>query len=323
MGSSALVRTDQATLDTVVNAAAMLSMVKSELPTITDVSKVLGLRAAASAMQVFLKQRDAALGAQNDAAEIKLRTERRIGELTREIKPIPREVTGAMARGKGVPEAGTPSRLETLKDLGIERRRANEWEKLADVPADAFEKHVATVRAKGENVSSAKAAVFSSESDEWYTPQKYIESARLVLGRIDLDPASNVKANEVVGAKAIYTIDDDGLAKPWKGRIWLNPPYGDHGETNIATWIGKMISEYRAGRMQRGILLVNASTDRKWFQPLWDFPICFTDHRIEFYTPSGTPRSPVSGNVFVYMGGDVTGFASEFAKHGPVVRRIV
>ncbi len=304
-----------------VSAAAMLSQVKADLPTITDVTQVLGLRAAASAMQVFLKQRDAALGAQNDAAEIKLRTERRIGELTREIKPLPREVTGAMARGQGVPEIGTPSRLEALKELGIDHRRANEWEKLADVSVEVFDKHVATVRAKGENVSSAKVAIFSAESDEWYTPIKYLDSARLVLGPIDLDPASNPKANEFVRAKRIYTIDDDGLSKPWKGSVWSNPPYGKEAG-GMAVWISKLLEEFSAHRMTSGILLVNATTEGGWFQPLWDFPICFTDHRIEFYTPSGTPRSPVSGNAFVYFGADVQAFKREFSQWGPVVRRV-
>ena len=49
----------------------------------------------------------------------------------------------------------------------------------------------------------------SSESVEWYTPKKYIEAARIVMGNIDLDPASSKMANEIVKAPAYFTRDDD------------------------------------------------------------------------------------------------------------------
>lgn len=69
-------------------------------------------------------------------------------------------------------------------------------------------------------------ALTSSESNEWYTPLKYIEAARAVMGGIDLDPASNESAQQWIKAKQFYIKDDDGLHKPWYGRLWLNPPYG-------------------------------------------------------------------------------------------------
>ena len=43
-----------------------------------------------------------------------------------------------------------------------------------------------------------------------YTPE-YIEAARIVLGSIDLDPASSDIANQLVRAKKYYTIADNGL----------------------------------------------------------------------------------------------------------------
>lgn len=41
----------------------------------------------------------------------------------------------------------------------------------------------------------------SSQSNEWFTPARYVEAAREVLGSIDLDPASCEAGNRIVQAE--------------------------------------------------------------------------------------------------------------------------
>lgn len=162
----------------------------------------------------------------------------------------------------------------------------------------------------------------SSESNEWYTPARYIEAARTVLGGIDLDPASCEYANTTVKAAHYFSEQDDGFAQEWRGRVWLNPPYGrELGESNQGRWSAKLIEEYRAGRVTAAILLVNAVTDRVWFQALWDHAICFTDHRVHFYNEQkeAEDTSPSHGNVFVYIGNDCQKFADAFQQFGVIV----
>ena len=53
----------------------------------------------------------------------------------------------------------------------------------------------------------------NSGNNEWYTPAKYIDMARTVMGSIDTDPASSEIANRTVQAATIYTADDDGRTK--------------------------------------------------------------------------------------------------------------
>lgn len=160
--------------------------------------------------------------------------------------------------------------------------------------------------------------LMASTGVEWYTPGVYVEAAREVMGGIDLDPASCEIANRTVAAPAYFTAEDDGLAREWHGRVWLNPPYGPHLSSAFST---KLLSEYDAGRVTAAVLLLNAmGFDNDWWQPLWRFPVCFTDHRIGFYGPQREARSPAYGNVFIYLGPDPEAFAATFAAFGTVVR---
>jgi DNA N-6-adenine-methyltransferase (Dam) len=164
---------------------------------------------------------------------------------------------------------------------------------------------------------------FSSESVEWYTPLQYIEAARRVLGKIDLDPASCASANSTVKASRFFTIDDDGLSRDWVCEtLFVNPPYGRRGAiSNQALWSARLISEFNAGHITTGaILLVNACTSEKWFQPLYQYPICFTNHRIRFYNGNGT--QPTKGNAFIYFGNEPERFFREFMNLGAVVMRV-
>jgi hypothetical protein len=166
--------------------------------------------------------------------------------------------------------------------------------------------------------------VNSSQSNEWYTPENYIEAVKEVLGAIDLDPASNSLADQTVKAKRFFSIDDDGLKQPWNGQVFLNPPYGfnDDGESNQAIWSKRLIEQYQLGITKEAILLVNASTASQWFKPLWDYPICFTDHRIKFYSSEENSNQPTKDNCFVYFGKQLEKFVQVFSKFGSIVGKV-
>lgn len=160
----------------------------------------------------------------------------------------------------------------------------------------------------------------ASTSNEWYTPAPFIEAAREVMERIDLDPASCEYANRTVRALVFFTQEDDGLSSEWHGNVWLNPPYGrDDGESNQAIWSRRLMDEYAAGRVTQAILLVNAVPGNSWFVPLKRFPICFPDSRIRFYNEDTEAGQPTHSNALIYFGPNRDRFEEVFSRFGAVM----
>lgn len=151
----------------------------------------------------------------------------------------------------------------------------------------------------------------NSGNNEWYTPAELIESARKVMGEIELDPASSEMANQVVKAKTIYTIDDDGLSQEWFGKVWLNPPYA--GEL-----IGKFIDKLNESDIEQAIVLVNNATETNWFNSLIvnASAVVFPKGRVKFYTPNNTIGAPLQGQAIVYIGENNFEFMQEFSQYG-------
>lgn len=151
---------------------------------------------------------------------------------------------------------------------------------------------------------------------EWYTPSGYVDLARAVLGNIDLDPASNDRAQGWIKAARYYTVEDDGLAQPWKGRVWCNPPYG----RNVKLWLEKAIASYESGDVDAAVLLLNR-TGAAWYLKLKKqvSAICEVEKRIAFLNAAGKRQSsPRYYNDFLYLGKDVEAFSQVFESIGIV-----
>jgi len=207
---------------------------------------------------------------------------------------------------------------------GFHVRTVRRWLELLE-PVTYTAKQKAVVKKCWELAELWQAANYSSESNDWYTPGKYIAAVREALGDIDLDPASSVQANGTVRAKEVFTQEDDGLARDWFGRVFVNPPYGRTPEHRslAAAFCNKAICEYASGNVEACIILVNSLHSQTWQAPLYYHTICFVDHRIHFVSADGEENeNPTFQNIFIYLGRDVAKFAAAFSGIGYVMRKV-
>lgn len=155
----------------------------------------------------------------------------------------------------------------------------------------------------------------NSGVNEWYTPSEYIEAAREVMGRIDLDPASCALANQTVGARRYFSAMDDGLDQQWVGNVWMNPPYS---AGLIDRFCEKFSNHVLAGDIEHGIVLVNNATETEWFGFLVGAcdAVLFPRSRVRFLRPDGAAGAPLQGQAVLYAGPNVEGFLSVFGSFG-------
>lgn len=121
------------------------------------------------------------------------------------------------------------------------------------------------------------------KNDEWLTPPSLIKN----ICEFDLDPCAPVKRPWAT-AKKHYTIEDDGLAKDWIGRVWCNPPYGKH--TGI--WLRKLAEH------GNGIALIFARTETEmFFSEVWNkaSAVLFLEGRLHFHYVDGSRAKANSG----------------------------
>ncbi len=256
-------------------------------------------------------------------SEAVLDAEVKIGTLTAEI-PKATEAKGNQHTGKWINDNGVENpkpKAEAIKELGFTPKQVERFEKLAKHPK-IVEQAKAEARENDDIVSRSSVlekikqaskphVAYNSGNNEWYTPSELIESARLVMGSIDLDPATSELANEVVKAETIYTIDDDGLKKEWFGNVWLNPPYS-------SGLIEKFIVKLNESDIKQAIVLVNNATETNWFNDLIEnaSAVVFPKGRVKFYTPDKTVGAPLQGQALIYFGDNFVKFMREFEQYG-------
>jgi len=126
-------------------------------------------------------------------------------------------------------------------------------------------------------------------TDDWITPPHIVGA----LGRFDLDPCACIPQPWPCADKS-YNLSDDGLAQPWDGRVWMNPPYGTRAEPFLA----------KLAEHGDGVALLFARTETAMFHKhVWDKAdaLLFLKGRLYFHMPDGTRASGNAGGPSVLI----------------------
>lgn len=107
----------------------LLDKAKTAIQKAATVDEVKDIRDRAEALRVYAKQSGESQEIQNGCAEIKLRAERRGGELLRDIDKKKNQHAGSKQQ-------------PALSELGIRKTDSHRWQKLASVPEREFENYL-------------------------------------------------------------------------------------------------------------------------------------------------------------------------------------
>jgi len=135
---------------------------------------------------------------------------------------------------------------------------------------------------------------FSSKTDLWATPQAFFDKVAAEHGPFDVDVCA---LPENAKAPVFFTPADDGLKQEWRGRCWMNPPYG----RGIGDWMRKAYEASQAGA--KVVCLVPARTDTAWWH---DYAakgaVTFIRGRLKF--GDAASNAPFPSALVIFQGGE-------------------
>jgi len=169
-------------------------LVIREVKSLDEIKKVID---QGEALKAYAKSAQMSAEIQADISEMNIRAKRRLGE-----------ISAALEKSKGGRPLENPSatrtsfynqtKTATLSGAGVTRQRANEAEKLAEIPEELFEEKIAGARAAAEVVTKS---IF----------REVERQIKLKTVKENLDSISAKKAKEIQGVYDVIFIDP-----PWQ-----------------------------------------------------------------------------------------------------------
>lgn len=123
-----------------------------------------------------------------------------------------------------------------------------------------------------------------SRETRWLTPKWLVEA----LGTFDLDPCG-APGWELANRTFLLENGEDGLALPWEGLVWMNPPYD---RKPAAAFLRKLVEH------GQGVALIFARTETAIFhETVWEAAsaVLFLKKRLTFLDAEGNAASANAG----------------------------
>jgi phage N-6-adenine-methyltransferase len=165
---------------------------------------------------------------------------------------------------------------------------------------------------KAETIAKQRAAgLADADGDAWYTPPWLFDQIGL---RFDIDVCAPADlAQRTCPAGNYYTEADDGLAQPWHGLVWCNPPY-----STPETWADRMADH------GNGILLTHMPNNAAWMvRAQWAASSVRLIQSMHFVRPNGAVQRPGYSLMLATFGAHLADALADIteSKVGPLWRR--
>jgi hypothetical protein len=142
-----------------------LSAARQAVEKAKTVQDLKGIRDKAEAVRAYAKQAGESLAIQNECAEVKLRAERKAGELLHEMERHRSGRRGKWSHDETVSEPNPPRLNDkyrglycpppTLEELGVDKNESSRWQQEASIPEPAFVKFISEMNAAKEEITQA------------------------------------------------------------------------------------------------------------------------------------------------------------------------
>lgn len=128
----------------------LLSQARMAIEESRSIHEIKDIRDKAEAIRLYAKQSGDGLEVQNAAAEVKIRAERRAGELLKQMADA-----GERSGGRGGDRKSSDAvSLDSLSDIGVTRKQSSRWQREASVLEEDFERHVEDFKSNGRELTS-------------------------------------------------------------------------------------------------------------------------------------------------------------------------
>ena len=122
---------------------------RRELELAATIDEVKKIRDRAEALRLYAKQSRLSLEMQNRCAEIRIRSERRAGEMLKEREKHP---PGPSREDRS--HDGTQLYPPRLEELGITKNQSSRWQLIASIPEQDFERRVESLKTSAKELTS-------------------------------------------------------------------------------------------------------------------------------------------------------------------------
>lgn len=181
---------------------------RQELQKAKTIDEVKTIRDAAERLRLYLKQANESLEMQNDAAEIKLRAERRAGEMLKEgAQNGDRQTRGGDRKSNrhNVSLIQPPS----LKEIGITEKQSERWQSIATIPEEKFEQTIKETKQARQELTQRDVLKVAQEIRKEQSEERRAERITKIaeVAKAPIDPLAKVGRFPVIYADPPWQYD--------------------------------------------------------------------------------------------------------------------